>query len=171
MSGKADIERRCMSISVDIERPRDRDADSAGLRREHPLDVPVHRSGLPWSLNGIAAGQRTRKYLILWRARRDSNPRPSVSEVTRSTPAQWFMALYSVVSFFLRTGHSSSPHSGRSWTGHCIYGLRLNTTPEGMEVTESSVNRNTEHSRETDINEDRELLRHLIDDILLAPPS
>lgn len=59
----------------------------------------------------------------------------------------------------------------RSWTGHCIYGLRLDTTPEGMQVTESWVNRNTEQYRETDIDEDRELLRNLIDEILLQPPS
>ncbi len=59
----------------------------------------------------------------------------------------------------------------RSWTGFCIYGLRLDTTPEGMQVSESWVNRDPEEYRGTDIEDDRKLVRHLIDELLLHRPE
>ena len=59
----------------------------------------------------------------------------------------------------------------RSWTGHCIFGLRLDATPEGMQVVESWVNRDPEQYRGTDIEEDRKLVRRLIDELLLNRPA
>jgi hypothetical protein len=59
----------------------------------------------------------------------------------------------------------------RSWTGYCIYGLRLDATPDGMMVTDSWVNRDPEQYRGTDIEDDRKLVRHLIDELLLDRPE
>ena len=55
----------------------------------------------------------------------------------------------------------------RSWTGFCVYGLRLDTTPEGMKITESWVSRNPEQYRGSEIEADRRLVRALIDELLL----
>lgn len=55
----------------------------------------------------------------------------------------------------------------RSWTGFCVYGLRLDTTPEGMKITESWVSRNPEQYRGSEIEDDRRLVRDLIDELLL----
>ena len=55
----------------------------------------------------------------------------------------------------------------RSWTGFCIYGLQLDATPDGMKVMESWVSRDPEQYRGTDIEDDRKLVRHLIDELLL----
>jgi hypothetical protein len=55
----------------------------------------------------------------------------------------------------------------RSWTGFCIYGLRLDTTLEGTQIRESWVNRDREQYGCTDIDDGRKLDRHLIDELLL----
>ena len=38
----------------------------------------------------------------------------------------------------------------RSWTGFCVYGVRLEALPEGAQVVESWVSRNAEQYRGTD---------------------
>lgn len=55
----------------------------------------------------------------------------------------------------------------RSWTGVCIYGLRLNSAPEGVRVVESWVIRDPEQYGQSDTAYDRELVRFLIDELLL----
>ena len=55
----------------------------------------------------------------------------------------------------------------RSWTGACIYGLKVQTTSEGGQVTESWVNRDAEQYRGTDVEYDRRLVDFLIDAFLL----
>ena len=59
----------------------------------------------------------------------------------------------------------------RSWTSHCIFGLRLDATPEGMRAVESWVSRDPEQYGGTDIEEDRKLVQHLIDELLLHRPE
>lgn len=55
----------------------------------------------------------------------------------------------------------------RSWTGACIYGLRLDGSPAGVRVVDSWVNRDPNQYKGTDIEYDRKLLRFLIDAFLL----
>lgn len=59
----------------------------------------------------------------------------------------------------------------RSWTGYCIYGLRLDATPEGIQVVESWVSRDPEQYGGTEIEDDRKFVRHLIDELLLHRPE
>ena len=59
----------------------------------------------------------------------------------------------------------------RSWTGSTIYGLRLDGSPTGVRVTDSWVSRDPEHYRETRIEYDRQMVRFLIDAILLRRPA
>ncbi len=59
----------------------------------------------------------------------------------------------------------------RSWTGACIYGLRLERSPDGARVTESWVNRDPEQYAGTDVEYDRKLVRFLIDALLLSRPA
>ena len=59
----------------------------------------------------------------------------------------------------------------RSWTGFCIYGLRLDAKPDGTKVVESWVSRNSEQYRGSEIEDDRKLVRHLIDELLLHRPE
>ena len=55
----------------------------------------------------------------------------------------------------------------RSWTGVCIFGLRLEAGPAGTCVVESWVNRDPDPDRGVDIKDDRELVQRLIDEVLL----
>ena len=59
----------------------------------------------------------------------------------------------------------------RSWTGFCIYGLRLDATPDGIQVVESWVSRDPEQYGGTEIEDDRKFVRHLIDELLLHRPE
>jgi len=54
----------------------------------------------------------------------------------------------------------------RSWTGHCIYALRLDGCPVGVRVVESWANKNPQQYTGTDIAEDRARVRSLIDRLL-----
>ena len=55
----------------------------------------------------------------------------------------------------------------RSWTGHCIYSIKLDGSPAGVRVTESWVNRNPEQYQMNDTQQDRALLNSLIENFLL----
>ena len=54
----------------------------------------------------------------------------------------------------------------RSWTGYCIYALRLDGSPLGVRVLESWVNRNPQQYTATDVAEDRARVRSLMDRLL-----
>lgn len=59
----------------------------------------------------------------------------------------------------------------RSWTGALIYALRLDGCPAGVRVVESWVNRNPQQYSGTDTENDRKLVRFLIDSFLLKKPD
>jgi hypothetical protein len=59
----------------------------------------------------------------------------------------------------------------RSWTGACIYGIRLNGAPAGVRVIDSWVNRNPHQYATTDTEYDRKLVAFLIDALLLGKPA
>jgi hypothetical protein len=56
----------------------------------------------------------------------------------------------------------------RSWTGGCVYWVKLDGCPVGVRVIESWVNRNPEQYTETDTEHDRKLLGWLINVLLLG---
>ena len=56
----------------------------------------------------------------------------------------------------------------RSWTGACIYGLRLEPTPRGATVAESWVTRDPDHYKLSPLDYERALLAFLIDALLLG---
>jgi hypothetical protein len=58
-------------------------------------------------------------------------------------------------------------HFHRSWTGVLIYALRLEDTPSGTTVSESWVNRCASQYAGTNTAYDRQLVRFLIDALLL----
>ena len=55
----------------------------------------------------------------------------------------------------------------RSWTGACIYGLKVQASPVGGRISESWANRDAEQYRRTDAEYDRRLVDFLIDAFLL----
>lgn len=59
----------------------------------------------------------------------------------------------------------------RSWTGICIFRVRLRKTPAGMEVTEAWVNRDKEQYTCVDDDYDAGLVSWLIDVLLLKRPA
>ena len=59
----------------------------------------------------------------------------------------------------------------RSWTGICIFRVRLQPTPAGMEVAEAWVNRNKEQYTCADDDYDAALVSWLIDVLLLKRPA
>jgi hypothetical protein len=59
----------------------------------------------------------------------------------------------------------------RSWTGACIYGLRLDGSPTGVRVVDSWVNRDPSQYKGTDVEYDRKLVQFLVDAFLLHRPA
>ena len=55
----------------------------------------------------------------------------------------------------------------RSWTGACIYGLKIRATAEGGQVVESWVNRDAKQYKQNDTEYDRRLVEFLIGAFLL----
>jgi hypothetical protein len=55
----------------------------------------------------------------------------------------------------------------RSWTGACIYSLRLEAIRGGARVADSWVNRDPAQYTATDVEYDRKLVRFLVDALLL----
>lgn len=56
----------------------------------------------------------------------------------------------------------------RSWTGACIYAVRLDGSPAGVRTTDSWVNRDPEEYQGQDLEYDRKLVSFLIDAFLLG---
>jgi hypothetical protein len=59
----------------------------------------------------------------------------------------------------------------RSWTGTCIYAVKLREEGEGSAVEEAWANRAPEEYRETDDAHDTKLLAFLVDRLLLGLPA
>lgn len=51
----------------------------------------------------------------------------------------------------------------RSWTGSCIFGLRLDEGPDGARIADAWASRDQEQYRSTDVGEDVRMLRAVID--------
>ncbi|MGF6226235.1 hypothetical protein QFZ27_000190 [Inquilinus ginsengisoli] len=58
----------------------------------------------------------------------------------------------------------------RSWTGDCIFGLRLDGFPSGVRVVESWASRDKERYNSVGVERERELVRQLIRTRLLSQP-
>jgi len=56
----------------------------------------------------------------------------------------------------------------RSWTGFCIYGVRLESSSKGATVVESWVSRNNDQYRKAQTDYEQQLLKRLIDGLLLG---
>jgi len=59
----------------------------------------------------------------------------------------------------------------RSWTGHCIFGLKVDASSEGARISNGWVSRKTEEYSSTDIERDIELAQNLVFEYFLMPPS
>lgn len=62
-------------------------------------------------------------------------------------------------------------HFHRSWTGECIYAVRLDGSPAGVRVVESWVSREQAQYKADDLDYDRKLVGFLIDAFLLQKPA
>lgn len=60
-------------------------------------------------------------------------------------------------------------HFVRSWTGFCVYKVRVESDPAGCKVSEAWASREKRQYSVTDVHEDVELLSGAIDDLLLGP--
>lgn len=52
----------------------------------------------------------------------------------------------------------------RSWTGSCIFGLKVNDQPEGISISEGWVSRKADEYSSTDIENDIDLAERLLND-------
>ncbi|MFP5229565.1 MAG: hypothetical protein ACLGXA_18280 [Acidobacteriota bacterium] len=103
----------------------------------------------------------TRRSRVLWEVFTDTEAEALKGGfIPREMEHKWFICFHDGWLLFYR-----------SWTGFCIYGLRRVATPEGMQVIESWVSRDPEQYRGTDIEDDRKLVRHLMDEFLLHRPE
>jgi hypothetical protein len=57
----------------------------------------------------------------------------------------------------------------RSWTGNCIFGLKVDDLPEGVAINEGWVSRKTDEYGATDIDQDVELARTLLNEYFRLP--
>lgn len=60
------------------------------------------------------------------------------------------------------------PYFHRSWTGACIYGVRLDGSPMGVRVTDAWASRDTDQYRSPGFDTDITLVQKLIVNCLLA---
>lgn len=58
----------------------------------------------------------------------------------------------------------------RSWTGSCIFGLKVDLLPEAAAITEGWVSRNANEYNSTDIARDVELAQTLVREYFSTPP-
>jgi hypothetical protein len=58
----------------------------------------------------------------------------------------------------------------RSWTGFCVFAIRLEETGPGARIAESWVSRNADEYRSESLDDDKATLRFLIDGFLLNKP-
>jgi hypothetical protein len=56
----------------------------------------------------------------------------------------------------------------RSWTGHCIYGVRLDGSPNGVRVVEAWVNHNKEQYNSPGVETDLRMVQQLFATRLLS---
>lgn len=56
----------------------------------------------------------------------------------------------------------------RSWTGHCIYGVRLDGSPNGVRVVDAWASRDREDYNSPGLSTDVRMVRQLIETRLLA---
>jgi hypothetical protein len=56
----------------------------------------------------------------------------------------------------------------RSWTGACIYGVRLDGSPAGVRVVEAWASRDVDHYNSPGIETDERMVRQLIATRLLS---
>jgi hypothetical protein len=73
---------------------------------------------------------------------------------------KWFIYFHEGWLYFLR-----------SWTGACIYAIRLDGSPAGVRVTDSWVNRDSQQYKGDDDEYDREFVGFLVDALLLRKPA
>ena len=59
----------------------------------------------------------------------------------------------------------------RSWTGNCIFGLKVDASSEGVAINQGWVSRKTDEYSSNDIESDIELAHTLVGDYFLMPPS
>jgi hypothetical protein len=59
----------------------------------------------------------------------------------------------------------------RSWTGSCIFGLKVDSSPEGVVVNEGWVSRKVDEYSSNDIDQDVELAQALVREYFFTPPS
>lgn len=86
---------------------------------------------------------------------RDEFARLCFGVVPRSMEDKWFV-------FF----ESPWLHVHRSWTGVCVYQIRIAQAASGVEIAEVIVNRESEQSGEPDEKADAQRLLFLLDSIL-----
>lgn len=56
----------------------------------------------------------------------------------------------------------------RSWTGHCIYAVRLDGSPAGVRIAEAWVNRNRDEYNSPGLDTDNRMVEQLIRTRLLS---
>lgn len=76
--------------------------------------------------------------------------------VPRQMEDKWFIYFHEAWLYF-----------HRSWTGACIYAVRLDGLEAGVRVSDSWVNRDSDQYKSVDLEYDRELVAFLIDALLL----
>ena len=57
----------------------------------------------------------------------------------------------------------------RSWTGNCIFGLKVDDLPEGIAINQGWVSRKIDEYSSTDVEKDVELAQTLLNDYFRLP--
>lgn len=108
-----------------------------------------------------------------WKAKPLPNSRARFALARRFDAAEYARLAYGMIPrqmedkwFIYWAGDSL--HFHRSWTGVCVFVVRLDEVPGGYSVAEAWVNRDPEQYKSTDLAGDSELLTFLIERLLLG---
>jgi hypothetical protein len=118
----------------------------------------------------------TRANITSWKTLPPPEQREPLAFAAEFTDAEMDLLVFGVIPKEMEDKWFICLHQGwllfhRSWTGACIYGLRLEAMRGGARVADSWVSRDPAQYKGTSVEYDRKLVRFLIDAFLLHRPA
>jgi len=111
------------------------------------------------SWKNLPAPSEREKFGVSWTFPAEMGDRMLAGHIPEAMDDRWFILMEEGWLLF-----------HRSWTGYCIFGLKVDTLPEGVSISEGWVSRNADEYKSTDLDQDVELVHRLVGEYFLMPP-
>ena len=112
------------------------------------------------SWKNLPVPAKRENFKVSWTFRPDVAERMILGHVPEGMDDRWFILMENSWLLF-----------HRSWTGSCIYGLKVDALPKGVIINDGWVSRNADEYSSTDLSKDVDLLSDLVRMYFLLPPS